>query len=471
MKFIRLVLVVCVVALMAAAFQPTRAADALPEVVKMPEKIADGKDVTITISNLPPETDAVANKQWNEQVDRFEKMYPNVTVKSIEYTYAPDTFAALVAGKQVPTLFRVYMTDPGKYIDAGVAADITKVFEANKLGDIFNKDIINLATKDGKVYGIPFGAYAMGLGYNIKMLEKAGFKAAPKTWDELRDMAKKLTDRDAGVSGFSFINDGGNATGWHFTVLGYTFGAKPEDIIKAEGSDKFSAGFGEGPMVDALKFIKDLRWTDDVLPRDTLDWATNGAGLATGKAAMILMAGDQYNWIKGSFKDTKMEDFGFAPLPEGPGGIASLVGGDMTMVSSAATPEEQEAAIYFQLWKQFDPTEVKSALDAQKANPDAVIGGPNLPMYVGDYEAAKVAFETPYYNLPTENYAPFLEAVTSGKVKLQVEPSPAGQDYYAAVGTAVSTILTDEGADPAAILGEAAKTFQGTVLDHLAAKK
>lgn len=471
MKFMRLVLIVCVVGLLASAFQPTRAAAQLPSVVKMPAKIADGKDVTITITNMPPETDAVALKQWQDQVARFEKMYPNVTIKGLEYTYAPDTFAALVAGKQVPTLFRVYLTDPGKYIDAGVAADISKIMEDNKLPALFNKDIIDLMTKDGKVYGIPFKAYAMGLGYNIKMLEAAGYKEAPKTWDELREMAKKLTNRDQGISGFSFINDGGNATGWHFTVLGYTFGAKPGDIIKAEGEDKYTAGFGSGPMVDALKFIHDLRWTDDVLPRDTLDWGTNGAGLASGKAAMILMAGDQYNWIKSSFKDADMKDFGFAPLPEGPGGVASLVGGDVSMVSSAATPEEQEAAVYFQLWRQLDPTEIKSDLDSQKAQDGAVIGGPNLPMYIGDYQDARMAFELPYYTLPGENYKPFMDAVTSGKVKLQVEPSPAGQDYYAAVGTAVSTVLTDENADPSTVLSEAAKIFQSTVLDHLAAKK
>ena len=37
------------------------------------------------------------------------------------YAYAPDTFATLVAGKQVPTLFEVYLSDPGKIIDQGVA--------------------------------------------------------------------------------------------------------------------------------------------------------------------------------------------------------------------------------------------------------------------------------------------------------------------------------------------------------------
>jgi len=91
------------------------------------------------------------------------------------------------------------------------------------------------------------------------------------------------------VAGFSMINDGGPATGWHFTVLGYTFGATPADIITTNEDGTFTAGFGEGPLVDALQLVKDLRWTDDVLPLDTVDWPTNGTKLATGQAAMALI--------------------------------------------------------------------------------------------------------------------------------------------------------------------------------------
>src|SRR5205814_9577846 len=109
-------------------------------------------------------------------------------------------------------MFSVYLTDPQKYIDAGIAQDITDIFDANKLRDVYNSDIISLVTKNNKVYGLPWNAYAMGLGYNIKLLKAAGFDKPPATWDELRTMAKKLTNRDAGVVGFSMINDAGPAT-------------------------------------------------------------------------------------------------------------------------------------------------------------------------------------------------------------------------------------------------------------------
>ena len=48
------------------------------------------------------------------------------------------------------------------------------------------------------------------------------------------------------------INDGSTAAGWHFTVVSYTFGATPQDIISTGADGKLTAGFGEGPTVEAL---------------------------------------------------------------------------------------------------------------------------------------------------------------------------------------------------------------------------
>ncbi len=465
-KSIRLALLLCVF-MMGIALVPAHAQDdMIPSAMTMPETIAGGRPVTITIPDKPASSDAAGLQAWTDQVARFQALYPNVTINGLEYVYAPDTFAALVAGQQVPTLFRVYLTDPQKYIDLGVAADLSPIVDANNLRDVFNPDTLSQGIKDDKVYGLTNGAYAMGIGYNIPLLQAAGIEAPPTTWDELVTDAKLLTNRDNGVSGFSFINDGSGAAGWHFTVIAYTFGATPADLI-ASADGKYTAGFGSGAAVDAMNFIKGLRWTDDVLPHDTIDWPTNGTLLATGQAAMVMMAGDQYGWIKTQFPDLDMSTLGFAPLPAGPGGSVSLTGGDMLMVSSAASADEQEAATYFALWRLLDPTENKLSLEAQKAGGNPVIGGPKLPLYVGDYEAAREAFEKPYATLPYDNYSSFLSAISSGKVKLQVEPTPAGQEYYSLIGTVITSVLNDESVDPATALADAASTFQATTLDTM----
>jgi multiple sugar transport system substrate-binding protein len=465
-KFLLILLVVLTVVCVQAA-PILGQANPPPSVLQMPAEIAGGRPVTITIVDKPASSDAAGLQAWTDQVARFTTAYPNVTVNGLEYVYAPDTFSALVAGQQVPTLFRVYLTDPQKYIDLGVAADLSTIIDANNLRDVYNPNILDIGIKDNKVYGLPNGAYAMGIGYNLTMLQAAGITAPPTTWDELRDDAKKLTDRANGVSGFSFINDGSGAAGWHFTIISYTFGATPTDLIGMGSDGKLTASFGSGATVDALNFIKELRWTDDVLPHDTINWPDNGSALGTGQAAMVMMAGDQYGWIKNQFPDLDMSTLGFAPIPAGPGGQVSLTGGDMLMVSAAASADEQEAATYFALWRQLDPTEYQTSLEAQKASANPVIGGPKLPLFVGDYEAAREAFEKPYDTLPYDNYSAFLDAISSGSVKLQVEPTPAGQDYYSVVGAVLSSVVNDQTVDPAQALADAAQTFQTTTLDPL----
>jgi len=440
----------------------------MPAILNMPDQIAGGRDVTITVVGKPPESNPTGLAAWEEQVARFEAKYPNVTIEGSDYTYTPDSFAALVAGGEVPTLFQVYLTDPSKMIEQGVAADITPIVTEQGLDKVFNEQVLGIAS-DGNdhYYGIPLASYAMGLAYNIDMLKAAGYDAAPKTWDEAEEMAKALTDRDNGVAGLSFITDGSGATGWHATTLAYTFGLQQADIVSGDSSG-YTAGFDNQAMLDTLQFIHDARWTDDVLPLENLDWPRNGEGLATGRSAMVVMAGDQFTWIRQTFADVDMNQFGFAPLPAGPNGqSASLIGGDVRMVSATATPDEIEAATYYDLWTQFDPAEVQAKYDSSKSDPTIAIGAPGLPLYVGDYGKAVQDQINKYANLPVKNYSLFVDGVTSGKVALIPEPLVAGQDYYTAMGTVVSQVVSDEGLDIEKTLKDAQDTFQTNVLDLL----
>ncbi len=452
----------------AATAAPTAEAGAIPAVLNMPKEIACGRPVEITVAGAPPDSQPDLLAGWKASADRFMALYPNVKITGSDYTYTPDSFAALVAGKQVPTLFQVYFTDPGKMVDQGIAADLTSFFDAQHLTSIYNPQIMSLVSVNGKVYGIPMKAYAMGLAYNIPMLKAAGFDTPPATWDELATMAQKLTNRDNGVAGLSFITDGSGATGWHMTTIAYNFGLLNTDIVKANADGSYSSGFNSPAMISALAFAKDLRWKYDVLPRENLDWPKNGEALATDRAAMVVMAGDQFTWIRQTYPDAKVNDFGFAPLPAGVNGKSvSLIGGDVAMVSAAATPDQIEAAAYFRLWYQLDPGEIQARFDAGQKDPANVVGAPQLPLFVGDYQTATAALEKKYANLPVKNYSLFEDGIASGKVGVMPEPLIAGQEYYSALGTVVSQIVTDQATDPTAAVNDAAKTFQTNVLANL----
>ena len=137
------------------------------------------------------------------------------------------------------------------------------------------------------------------------------------------------------------------------------------------------------------------------------------------------------------------------------------------MISSKASADEKEAAVYYKLWTTFDPAEYKASLDLVQVQKGTGIGTPTLPLYAPSYQQALTAFQKPYNTMPVDNYANYLNAVTAGKTTLQAEPTPNGQDYYSAVGTVLSTVLTDQSADPAGLLSAAAASFQSNTLDRL----
>jgi len=452
----------------AAATEAPAAATEVPAgTIVFPDQIAGGRPVEISVVGIPAESNPTGLADWKAAVARFQAKYPNVTVTGNDYTYAPDTFPALVAGNQVPTVFQAYLTDRDQMISQGLAADLSGYYQTAKLAEIYNPQLLSLVSKDTKIYGMPMAAYVMGMAYNIKLLKDAGYDAPPSTWEELGPMAQKLTNRDAGVAGFSFIRGEAHQAGWHMTTVAYNFGLKDTDIVTKGADGKYTAGFDNAQMLAALNFVKDLQWKYDALPRELLDWPTNGEQLATGKAAMVLMAGSQLTWIKQTYPDVDMTQFGFAPLPAGPDGKrVSLGGGDVAFINAKATPDQIEAGFYYRLFVQFDEGEVKARFEAAKTNPTAVIGEPSFVMYTGAFQDKIAALTKEYANLPVDNYALFNNAV----VGLQNEPQVSGQDYYAALGDVISKIVSDKNADPAAALTAASQTFQTNVLDQLQTK-
>jgi multiple sugar transport system substrate-binding protein len=432
--------------------------------IPFPAEIAGGRPVEISVVGIPTEANPTGLADWKAAVARFEAKYPNVKVTGNDYVYDPTTFPALVAGDQVPTVFQGYLTDRDLMVGQGLAADLTSYFKATKLDEIYNPNLLSLVSADGKIYGMPMAAYVMGLAYNIKLLKDAGYDAPATTWEELGPMAQKLTNRDAGIAGFSFIRGEAHQAGWHGTVIAYNFGLKDTDIVTKGADGKYIATFDNAQTLAALNYIKDLQWKYDALPRELLEWPTNGEVLATGNAAMVLMAGGQFEWIKQTYPDVDMTQFGFAPLPAGPNGkMVSLGGGDVAFINAKATPDQIEAGFYYRLFVQFNEGEVKAKYEATKTNPTAVIGMPSYPMYVGPFQEKIDALTKEYANLPVDNYTLFNKAT----IGLQNEPQIAGQDYYAALGNVVSLIVTDQKTDPAVALKDAAQVFQTNVLDQL----
>lgn len=458
MKALRFALVLALVVALGAAALPSGAQGG----IALPDQVAGGEAVTISVAACIGEDQVEQRARWDEQIARFEAQYSNVTIETVIYCFAPDSFAALVAGGDLPTLFEVPFTEPQKMIREGIAADLTGAFEQFGITDVFNASVLAVVSNaEGAIFGFPTFAYAQGIAYNIEMLKAAGYDAPPQTWAELPEVAGKLAKPDEFVAGFA-MNMAGGGGGWHFTNIAYGFGA---DIIRDNGDGTYTATFGEGPAVDAMQLVYDLRWKYNALP---LDLGINPIlELVADNTALAMNPGDGLGWVNLNMPEVDLTKYGYAAVPAGPDGARySLTGGSARMVNSAASAAQQEAAVVYQIWNQLSESELAASRELFHGT-QAGNGAPVLNIYAGDFAEVVAAIDAPYIAMPVENYAGFNDAMASGAVVLVPEPVVAAQDWYSFIAEVLTTVLTDENADVPALMAEAAASFQAGILDPM----
>ena len=320
---------------------------------------SDEPIVEITVWDLPAPDDA--GKPFMEaQFARFEELHPNIKVRHVEsyQTNVRDKFLTAVAGGEAPDVMEQPFPDMQLYMQKGFAADITDLIGHSPDKDRFIDGAFDLATKDGKIYGIPSFMYTTGLLYNKKLFKNAGIANPPATWDEFAEVAKKSQEKNPGTFGFDIL--GMDWADWHFEYYVWQAGG---DLTELQPDGTVKLLFTSDAAIKALRYYKDLKWKHQITQKNVVqDYNENVKDFYTGRSAMILGSSDSFwNFTK---QGMNPEDIGFAPFPAGPSGRApSQVGGNFWMINAKSSPEEREAAFeyamyfmsleYLEAWAQF----------------------------------------------------------------------------------------------------------------------
>lgn len=304
---------------------------------------ASAQEIELTyLTHWAPETVALLE----EAASAFIAEHPDVsvTVRAVPFGDLLTTIRS--GGANGPTIASIYDLWLPALVKDGLAApapeDVAGEVSAN-----WPAGIAAAASVDGKVYGIPNEINVYALNYHKKLFEEAGIAAAPKTWDELKDAAAKLTDEEAGQQGFGMINS------WAAGVV-HPFAS----LLVSNGGQLIENG---EPKLDSQQALETFQLYETMVSEGytvpamgTADANTTGPFLdnfVSGKTGMIIMA----NWWESALKagmGDAFENIATAPIPVGPSGdtARSISYSWMTVVNAGAYDAQQQAAWDFLAW-------------------------------------------------------------------------------------------------------------------------
>ena len=189
---------------------------------------------------------------------------------------------------------------------------------------------------DGKVYYIDYGMMTGSVYYNKDMWKEAGLTEddIPKTWDEMIEVAKKLTIKDGDKivqAGLNFNNDFHQN---YLLGLNYQLG---ENLFQEDGK---TPNVNSDAMKKVMQMLVDMYDKDQIGSKDFGENCADSFG--QGQSAMVIQWGHYYNTLKTTWSDI---DFGVFEIPTFDGNpyAYNRYNGESTFGVNKNAPKDQQA--------------------------------------------------------------------------------------------------------------------------------
>lgn len=419
--------------------------------------------VVVSVTDAALEDDALGIQRQRWLLEQFHAIRPEVVIDPNPYRYDPQTFVAR-ANSPLEDTYAVRLTDARALIESGYAADITDYVKDAPYPAAYHSVLLTLAQDAyGKIYGLPHAANGMGLMYNRRLFAEAGLDpdSPPQTWGEVREAARQIHARLEGVDGFNIRNEGALG-GWMSVALMMTFGG--DTVQSVDG--QWVAAYNNNAMVAAMQLLHELRWEDGTTTPDIATWGNYALVLdfGSGKTAMTIASADTLGWMIHNLDDLAVDEIGFGRMPNG-GANATLGMGSVWLYNPESPPEVLDAALAFNLWREFDLASFEHAVQLQVEHGE-LVGLPYINLFTGDYGQQRAAIVEKYANVPVANYANFINA----GIAVRGEPPVAAQELYEELGQVLQQVLAAPNSNIKTLLDASAASFQARVLDVINAE-
>ncbi|MFW6180903.1 MAG: ABC transporter substrate-binding protein, partial [Spirochaetota bacterium] len=212
----------------------------------------------------------------------YSSEHPGVTIDPV-FQGLPDEMqvkmVAAAISRQLPDMAQVQFEYLSSFTENGVIDPIDDELPEEDRRDIPRK-LWDLATRDGRIYAVPFSVSTTVLFYNEDAFRRAGLdpEDPPSTWEDLIRYGRKLTadtDGDGRIDQYA-------AMFW----LNGIYGIAP--FLWAHGGELFENGrvnLTSDAMINTIQMLRDLVFEHEIMPRTWTDWE-GGQAFLTGKLAM-----------------------------------------------------------------------------------------------------------------------------------------------------------------------------------------
>ncbi len=290
-------------------------------------KPSQKKSTTLTIWETYNDEE---HRVFSKIISDFEKKNPGVkiTVQRVPFNGIEQKVLTAIAAGIPPDLARIDVAFTSVLVSKGAVVPIFPE-ELGNLTDQLLKEPLKSNIIHDTLFGLPDQTTCIVLFYRKDLYKKYGIKKPPATWDEFVTVAKKLTHPDKGIYGFGMHN----SLWWTFPFI-FSFGGG------FLSPDLKECLFDKPGSIAGFKFKVDLyrkyrveagAWRPGAIPPDI--------GFRNGKYAMMLSG----PWSIESLIEDSI-DFGISPLPEGPAGSHSILGGTNIAILN---PKKKPLALKF----------------------------------------------------------------------------------------------------------------------------
>ncbi len=232
----------------------------------------------------------------------------------------------VLQGASSKTLPDLLFTDNPTLQQVAATGALTPLADYGITTDGFYESIVKAGTYQDKVYGVAPGVNGLALIYNKDLLAAAGVQP-PKTWDELKAAAAKLT-KD-GKYGLAFSAIPSEEGTWQFLPFFWSNGAELSQLDSAQS-------------VKALQFVTGLVNSGSA-SKSVVTWNQNDVAdqFVAGNAAMMVNG----SWNLARLDEQQALHYGVVPIPVPQAGAKPVValGGEVGAVPVTSGPAQQAA--------------------------------------------------------------------------------------------------------------------------------